>query len=557
MSEWKNKLYYGDNLEWLRNHDAFPNESIDLIYLDPPFNSKADYNVIFTEPGGEKKSQAQIQAFDDSWHWEKEAAANAIAELATSRPDIVELVEWLGQRGDKKSTSTAAYLSMMAVRLIELHRVLKPTGSLYLHCDPTASHYLKVLLDSIFGTDNFRNEVIWKRTHAHSGAKQFGAVHDVLLFYSKSRQYTWNTQHSGYSDDYKDGFFRFTDPDGRRFRATILTGSGTRTGSSGKPWRGIDPTKSGRHWAIPGYIRPLLGVDKNLVVQAALDRLDTIGRIIWPTKEGGIPSFKQYLDDMEGVELQDVWPDIPPLSAQAIERLGYPTQKPEALLERIIQASSKEGDIVFDPFCGCGTTIAAAQKLNRKWIGIDVTWLAIDLIEKRLENAFGKAVKSTYEVKGNPPDEASAEALSRKNKKEFEVWAISLVGAQSRERDGGVDGIFGFTEKDRKLRKVLVQVKGGDTLIPSMVRDLIGTVKKEGAAIGLLITLKKPTAGMLADAVHSEPYYSELWDKSYPSIQIRTVGELLAGKGFDLPPTENPMKKASRIKDEGKTEKML
>jgi len=263
---------------------------------------------------------------------------------------------------------------------------------------------------------------------------------------------------------------------------------------------------------------------------------------------------------MPGKPIQDIWDDIRGLGglgANKPERLGYDTQKPLALLERIIQASSNEGDIVFDPFCGCGTTIAAAQKLNRKWIGIDVTWLAIDLIEKRLVNAFGKAVKSTYEVKGNPPDEASAEALSRKNKKEFEVWAISLVGAQSRERDSGVDGIFGFTEKDRKLHKVLVQVKGGDMLNPGMVRDLIGTVKKEGAAIGLLITLKKPSAGMLADAVHSEPYYSELWDKKYPSIQIRTVGELLAGKGFDLPPTENPMKKASRIKDAGKTEKML
>jgi hypothetical protein len=413
------------------------------------------------------------------------------------------------------------------------------------------------LLDTIFGTDNFRNEAIWKRTHAHSGGKQYGSVHDVILFYSKSKQFTWNKQHADYSEDYKDAFFRFSDPDGRKYRATILTGSGTRTGSSGKPWRGIDPTKAGRHWAIPGYVRPLLGIEDGLNVQAALEKLEESGRIIWPTKSGGVPSFKQYLDDMEGVEIQDVWVDIPPISSQAQERLGYPTQKPETLLTRIIQASSNEGDIVLDPFCGCGTTIAAAQKLNRKWIGIDVTWLAVNLIEKRLENAFGKAVKSTYVVKGQPVDEASAEALARKNKKEFEVWAISLVGAQSRERDGGVDGIFGFTEKDRKLRKVLVQVKGGDMLNPGMVRDLIGTVQKEGAAIGLLITLRKPTAGMLADAVHSEPYYSELWDKNYPSIQIRTVGELLEGKDFDLPPTESPMKKATRIKDEGKTERLL
>ena len=538
MSEWKNKLYYGDNLEWLRNHDAFPNESIDLIYLDPPFNSKADYNVIFTEPGGEKKSQAQIQAFDDSWHWEKEAAVNAIAELATSRPEIVELVEWLGQRGDKKSTSTAAYLSMMAVRLIELHRVLKPTGSLYLHCDPTASHYLKVLLDSVFGTTCFRNEIVWKRTSSKGHAfTRFASNHDIILCYSKAGKMIWNPQYNAHDPEYVNKFYRHVEPgSGRRYRLDNLANPNKNRPNLTYEFLGVT-----RVWRWTKE-RMSEAYEKGLIVQNA---------------PGNVPALKRYLDEQEGTPVDDVWDDILPVQSQSTERLGYDTQKPLPLLERIIEASSNEGDIVLDPFCGCGTTIAAAQKLNRKWIGIDVTWLAIDLIEKRLVNAFSKAVKKTYEVKGSPTDEASAEALSRKNKKEFEVWAISLVGAQSRERDGGVDGIFGFTEKNRKLRKVLVQVKGGDMLNPGMVRDLIGTVKKEGAAIGLLITLKKSSAGMLTDAVHSEPYYSELWDKSYPSIQIRTVGELLAGKGFDLPPTENPMKKASRIKDEGKTEKML
>lgn len=535
MNEWKNKLYYGDNLEWLRNHDAFPNESIDLIYLDPPFNSKADYNVIFTEPGGEKKSQAQIQAFDDSWHWEKEAAANAITELTTTRPDIVEFVEWLGERRDKKSTSTAAYLSMMAVRLIELHRVLKPTGSIYLHCDTTASHYLKILQDQIFGADTFRNEIVWKRTSAHSDSGVFGNAHDVLLYYSKGKEFTHNKQYQLYDEGYIASHYRMKDEKGRLYRTSDLTAMGLSGGGYTYEWNGVT-----KLWRCP---------------IETMKQLEAKGRIRY-TKTGGA-EYIRYLDEMPGMPAQDVWDDIAPINSQAQERLGYQTQKPTALLERIIQASSNEGDIILDPFCGCGTTISTAQKLKRRWIGIDVTWLAIDLIEKRLEHSFGKAIKKTYEVKGSPTDEASAEALARKNKKEFEVWAISLVGAQSREHDGGVDGLFGFIEKDRKQRKVLVQVKGGDMLNPGMVRDLIGTVKKESAAIGLLITLKKPTSGMLADAVHSEPYYSELWEKTYPGIQIRTVGELLAGKGFDLPPTESPMKKATRIKDEGKTEKML
>ena len=542
MSEWKNKLCYGDNLSWLRNHDTFPNESIDLIYLDPPFNSKADYNVIFTEPGGKKKSEAQIQAFDDSWHWEKEAAANAIAELGKSKPDIGEFIEWLGRRGDKKSTSTAAYLSMMAVRLIELHRVLKPTGSLYIHCDTTASHYLKVLLDSIFGMASFRNEIIWKRSSAHSdvvqGARHFGRIHDSILYYSKGAQPTWNTDYLPYDSTYISEIFRYEDKNGRYYQTQPLHAA-KPGGDTRYEWKGQLPPP-GRYWAFS---------KENML------KLDQQGRIVY--SKNGIPRYKIYLDESPGVPAQDMWLDVPPVHHIPSERLGYDTQKPLALLERIIRVSSNEGDTVLDPFCGCGTTIAAAQKLNRKWIGIDVTWLAVNLIEKRLENAFGKVIKSTYEVKGNPTDEASAEALAKKNKKEFEIWAISLVGAQSRERDGGVDGIFGFTEKDRKLRKVLVQVKGGEVLNPGMVRDLIGTVKKEGAAMGLLITLKKPTHGMLEDAVHSEPYYSELWDKSYSSIQIRTVGELLAGKVFDLPPTESPTKKATRIKDEGKTTKMI
>jgi adenine specific DNA methylase Mod len=532
--EWKNKLYYGDNLVWLRDHDLFPNESIDLIYLDPPFNSKADYNVIFKEPGGEKKSQAQIQAFDDTWHWEKEAVVNAINELAVKEPDIAEFIGWLGGAGDKKSTSTAAYLSMMAVRLVEMHRILKPTGSLYLHCDPTASHYLKLILDRIFGADNFRNEIIWKRAttvkgNFGQGSRFFDRNTDSLLFYAKSNENVFNPPFGTYTAEYVEKSYRHVEPDtGRHFQLISMTGpGGAAKGNPSYEVMGVT-----RFWRYSKEkMRELISA--GLVVQ---------------TSPGAVPRRKQFLDDGKGVPIQSLWDDIPALHSQAQERLGYPTQKPISLLERIIQTSSNEGDLVLDPFCGCGTTIAAAEKLKRRWIGIDVTWLAINLIEDRLKRTFGPEITKTFEVKGHPTDETSAAALANKNKKEFEVWAITLVGASAREFDGGVDGIFGFVEQDKKVRKVVVQIKGGDMLNPGMVRDLIGTVKKEGAAIGLMITLRKPTTGMLEAAAHSEPYKSELWGKCYPSIQIRTVAELLGGRGFELPPTENPFKKAERIK---------
>ena len=310
-----------------------------------------------------------------------------------------------------------------------------------------------------------------------------------------------------------------------------------------------------------------------------LDELDRVGLIHWgKSNGGGVPNYKYYLQDAPGVPLQDIWAyqpgtedcvydkpdqsidqDVKWLSTRDRERLNYPTQKPEGLLERIIRASSKEGDLVLDPFCGCGTTVAVAQRLNRRWIGIDVTWIAIDLVEKkRLLATYGESLKGTYLVKGNPTDNESAEALAKKNKKEFELWAISLVpDAGPREHDGGVDGVLGFQEHNRKVRKVVIQVKGGETLTPSIVRDLIGTVEKENAAIGLLITLRKPTSGMQELATHAGKYvyHTPLWEKEYFRIQIRTIAELLEGKTFDLPSGESPVKKSERLKP--KNGKML
>lgn len=470
-----NALYYGDNLTWLKDRKYFPDESVDLIYLDPPFNSKANYNLIFNEPGKFDKSQAQIKAFDDTWNWDSEASGIALNELSQNKPQIAEFISWLSRQG-KSSESIAAYLSMMTVRLSELHRILNPTGSLYLHCDPTASHYLKLILDQIFGVKNFRNEIAWCYRAGGVPRKGYPSKHDIIFFYTKGKEFTFNHEYVPYTE--------------------------------GTLKRGLTQVK-GKYF------------------------------------EKGLRA--------EGTPIQDWWSDLRKvLSPTAKETLGYPTQKPLSLLERIIKISSNKGDIVLDPFCGCGTTIDAAEKLNRRWLGIDVTWLAIDLVEKRLRATYGSKITNTYEVHGKPYDVASAKALANKSKKEFEIWAITLVGAVPREHDGGVDGIFGFVEKDKKTRTIIVQVKGGDVLNPGMVRELIGTVKKEGAAIGLLITLKEPTKGMGALAIHSEPYKSELWDQDYTSIQIRTVGELLQGKGFDLPPTQSPLKSAQLAKEKGR-----
>jgi DNA modification methylase len=338
-----NALYYGDNLTTLREH--IPSECVDLIYLDPPFNSNANYNVLFQSPTGQN-SEAQIEAFEDTWHWNDAAEFAIDAVMGSGNSAAAEMLR--AMRSFLGENDMMAYLTMMAVRLLELHRVLKPTGSLYLHCDPTASHYLKILLDGVFGARNFRNEVIWKRTSAHSSAKRWGPVHDSILFVSKSDDFLWNKLTQPYDDVYIDAFFTHVDPDGRRWRRADLTGAGVRYKASGLPWRGVDVTSKGRHWAFTAEV---------------LDTMDTAGLIHWPKKVGGVPRRKRYLEDLPGMPVQDVISDIKPIHNVGEERLGYPTQKPVALLERILSASSSPGDIVLDPFCGCGTAIHAAEKL--------------------------------------------------------------------------------------------------------------------------------------------------------------------------------------------------
>jgi len=518
-----NRLYYGDNLD-------IPDESVDLIYLDPPFNSKRSYNVLFKEANG-TAADSQIQAFDDTWGWGATAEATLREIEMTAEPHVVEMIQAIV--GFVGRNDMSAYLVMMAIRLIELHRVLKPTGSIYLHCDPTASHYLKVVMDTVFGKENLRTEIVWKRSSAHSdakqGRKQHGHIHDVLLFYTKGTEWTWNTIYTPYDEDYVKQFYRHIEPEtGRRFTTSDLTAA-KPGGDTSYEWRGTLPY-SGRFWA---YSR------KNM------QRFQEEGRLYYT--RSGMPRLKNYLDEMPGVPLQDVWADLPPAIGK--ERLGYPTQKPLALLERIIRASSNEGDLVLDPFCGCGTAIVAAQKLGRRWIGIDITHLSIALMRQRLEDMFGDSID--YEVVGEPMDVQSAQALAAQDRFQFEWWALSLIKARpakgkKKGADQGIDGVMFFAdEAKKKAKKVVVQVKSGHVQ-SSYIRDLRAVVDREKAVMGFLITLEPPTRPMITEAVSAGYYHSPGWNQDYQKIQIRTIEQLLDGQTFDMPPANITLARAER-----------
>ena len=524
MADWKNKLYFGDNLDILR--EQVPDESVDLIYLDPPFNSNATYNVLFREASGEG-SAAQIHAFDDTWHWNLESE-RAYREVVTGGPkklaDLLQAMRsFLGQN------DMMAYLTMMAQRMVELHRVLKPTGSIYLHCDPTASHYLKLVMDSVFGPTRFRSEITWKRTSAHSdtkqGRRQHGRIHDILLFYTKSDGWQWNPVYVPYDESYVEGFYKFVEPEtGRRYRLGDLTGPG-------------GAAKGNPEYEVMGVTR---------FWRYSRERMDELvreGRVV-QTRPRAVPAYKRYLDEMPGVPLQDLWSDIGPVGAQAEERLGYPTQKPEALLERIIQASSNEGDVVLDPFCGCGTAVAVAERLGRRWVGIDVTHLAISLMKSRLRDAFGTHL-SEYDVVGAPQDIESARALAAESEHggryQFEYWALGLVDARPgnnrrKGADAGVDGYVNFFDDDSgKAKTVLVQVKSGHVQ-RNIIATLKGDMEREKAELGLLVTLEPPTGPMVQEAAAAGFYVPEHFpDRQFPRVQIATIEELLNGQGPDLP----------------------
>ena len=506
-----NQLFFGDNLDVLR--ESIKDESVDLVYLDPPFNSKRDYNLLFkSKEGGE--SHAQITAFEDSWHWGDQAEREFSEILHGGNTQMADLINAF--RGFLGENDLMAYLVMMANRLLELHRVLKPTGSLYLHCDPTASHYLKLVLDGVFGPENYLNEVIWKRTSSHSSAKRFGPLHDTILFYGKTQKFIWNSARAEYDDDYLDKYYRFDDGDGRLYWRADLCAAGVRHGSSGKPWRGINPTEKGMHWKF---------------TIENLDVLDAEGRIYWPPR-GTMPQYKRYREELKGKAVGDIWDDIDRINPVGSERLGYPTQKPLALLERIISASSNEGDIVLDPFCGCGTAVHAAQKLGRQWIGVDITHLSISLIEKRLRDAFPGIC---FEVHGTPKDIEGARDLAERDKYQFQWWACSLVNAQpfqgkKKGADGGIDGLIFFADAvagKEATQRIVVSVKGGGITV-NQVRDLKGVMEREKSPLGLFVCLEEPTAPMRKEAAATGLYRGGN-GKDYPRLQILTIEELLAG----------------------------
>jgi DNA modification methylase len=515
-----NQLHFGDNLDVLR---AMPAEHVDLIYLDPPFNSNADYNLLYgTKRGG--PSQAQAHAFEDMWQWGPDSQ-KALEETAQRHLQAGTLLDGLHKVfGD---SNIMAYLAMMAIRLVELRRVLKSQGTLYLHCDPTASHYLKALLDTIFGGNCFLSEVIWKRTGTHSSAKRWGPVHDIILFYAKNgNDYVWNRPFAPHSEKHLAAHYRKVTAEGRRYEHGELTGAGIRHGRSGMQWRGFDVTSIGRHWTT------------------TIDRLDELfahGRIYIP-EDGGWPRLVRYVDESKGRAIGDVWDDIPPINMRAHERLGYPTQKPLALLERIVEASSNEGDTVLDPFCGCGTAIEAAQKLKRRWIGIDVTYLAVHVIEGRLKKVFGAAIENSYSVFGRPKDTDDARALAARDWLEFQKWAVFMLGGLPKDRpgpDGGIDGVIRYHRVGiEQPNRAVVSVKGGANTGVDAVHKLKSVVAREKAELGVLVCLDTPTRAMTREAL-SEGQIGPP-SRRVAKLQIVPVDKLFEPHPIELPGMLDP-----------------
>jgi adenine specific DNA methylase Mod len=507
-----NFLYYGDNLDVLRRHVKA--ESVDLVYLDPPFNSDQDYNVLFSERDG-SRAAAQIKAFKDTWEW-NQAAATAYQEIIEQGGLVAQAMQAF--RLLLRDSDMLAYVSMMAPRLVELRRVLKPTGSLYLHCDSTASHYLKLLLDAIFGPESFRNEIIWKRTSGHSDAQRYGRVHDVILFYARSADAVWNPTYQPYDEAYAEQYYRYKDADGRRFMSADLGAAGLTGGGYEYEWKGVR-----RIWRCP---------------QDTMARYEAEGRIFYT--KNGIPRLKRYLDEAKGLPMQDVWTDVEALRSWHQERLGYPTQKPEALLERIILASSNPGDVVLDPFCGCGTAIAAAQKLRRQWIGIDITSLATSLIKNRLRDMFDRT--ASYRIIGEPVSLEDAERLAAEDPYQFQWWALGLVDArpvdQKKGADKGIDGRLFFHDEPLggETKQIVFSVKGGHVGVQP-VRELRGVIEREGAQIGALISLQKPTKPMQAEAA-SAGFYESPFGTRHPRIQLFTIQELMDNHRVSYPPTQ-------------------
>ena len=553
----KNRLLYGDNLDILR--EKLADESVDLVYLDPPFKSDLNYNVFF-KADGISADEAQMTVFKDTWTWD--TAAQATFDELQNTPNVllVNLVNAL--HVGLARTPMMAYLVNMAIRLLELHRVMKPTASLYLHCDSAASHYLKILLDAVFSPIKFKSEIIWRRTGSHNKAKRWAPIHDVILFYTKSDSYIWNNPRRPYMLGHvRDNFVKADDGQYKTdYYGNVLTGSGIRGGESGKPWRGFDPTAKGRHWAIPGKIWDEVGIDPaGLSQHEKLDLLYEKG-FITITEGEAWPMYQLTVSPGDGRAAPDLWAyqpytegtvfgttagidaDIRWLSPQDAERLGYPTQKPLGVLRHIINASSRPGDLVLDPFCGCGTSVAAAQMLARRWIGIDISPFSIELIRKqRLEGAFPHLKPGVdYVIEGLPTTLEGARMMAEQDqlRKGFEIWAVAKIDGIPNNKKGadrGIDGRIGFKPDGKTSKFAVVSVKSGK-LKPDDIRALKSVAESEKATslgFGVLVTLNKPTAGMLADAASAGTV--EFHGHRYPLVQILEVEDILKGKKPNLP----------------------
>ncbi|MEY2878695.1 MAG: hypothetical protein RLZZ15_1075 [Verrucomicrobiota bacterium] len=530
-----NRLLFGDNLKWLRDPKVFADGSVDLVYLDPPFNSNANYNVLFKEASG-AASEAQFHAFTDTWEWTAEVDATYAEFIDTcANVAVVELAEAL--KKFLKTSPMMAYLAMMAPRLVELHRVLKPTGSLYLHCDPTASHYLRMVLDGIFGARNFRNEIIWKKTNSPKPqSRYFGEQHDVIFFYTRSDAAPFEKIYAPLTEK-QAGVFSHADERGRFQTVNIIAA-------------GLQKYEGRKEYEFRGVKKAWLYSKEKMA------ELWEQG-LLHPTP-GGAYRKKIYLEDTAGSLVSDLWVngDVKPMQGGSAESLGYPTQKPVALMERIITASCPKDGVVLDPFCGCGTTVHAAQKLGRAWVGIDVTYLAINLIKQRLRDAFPKGLK--FEEKGQPEDAAGARRLAELDKFQFQHWALSLVGARplreggGKGADRGVDGLLYFYESKDERAKLIVQVKGGGVK-RSDIATLLGDVANQQAAGGVLLTLEPPTKAMNKEVVDAGRYRAKLWPTEFPKLQILTIAGLLDGsERLNAPPSASAF---ARAEVEGTAEK--
>ena len=557
-----NTLFYGDNLEILRNPKYIQDESVDLCYIDPPFNSKRNYNQIYNNVGGEDRAQAQ--AFIDTWVWDEIAAegfseilANDHGRFTSQTVDLIKGLEVVLKKG-----SLLAYLVSMTLRITEIHRVLKPTGSFYLHCDPTASHYLKLVLDAVFVANggDYRNEIAWKRADAHNDAKrQFGYISDRIFFYTKSGLYTFHKQHDRFQTKTLEDWYQYVEmpdgttrrmtkaeketqiiPDGaRRFNTDNLRSPNPRPNLT-YDYKGYKPHYNG--WAVS---------------REKMEELDAKGLLLFPSSLEGRIMRKKYLDESSGPVAGDVWTDISQLRGATAEKLGYPTQKPEALLERIVTASTNPGDLVLDAYCGCGTTIAVAERLNRRWIGMDITYQSISLILRRLEAQFGKAALENVLLNGIPKDMASAQALALKRddrvRKEFEKWAVLTYSSNraiindKKGGDKGIDGIAYFLTRASDNAKIVFQVKSGNVERGDIAK-LNNDRTREKAELAVFLTLQPPTQGMKTEAGEAGFYEHQMMGRNYPRIQIVTIAEMVEQhKRLEIPMSLEVLKKAQAV----------